>query len=268
MNWIESIGEAINYIENNLNEPLTVEEIANHAYISSGYFQKAFAMLCGFTVGEYIRNRRLSKAGTEVLSRDKRIIDIALKYGYDSHDSFTKAFTRFHGATPSAVRRGGHMIKSFAPLQVNFLLKGGYIMDYRIEKQDGFEVLLKIDEETGKISYWSETELSEPQKLMITDSFRSEGGLWREITTCPDELERFELHTFPATTWAVFECKGNSRDDAREKTFQQIMREWFPQTNYVLDLEHNPCVSYQSAVKSGNNASLGVFWIPIKEKVK
>ena len=89
-------------------------------------------MLCGFTVAEYIRQRRLTLAAIELVSTDNRIIDIAMKYGYDSQDSFTKAFTRFHGSTPTAVRRYGAMMKSFASLKINISLKGGYTMDYKI----------------------------------------------------------------------------------------------------------------------------------------
>ena len=105
MEWIQSISEAINYIEENLTEELSVEQIAKEVHISPFYFQKGFSMLCGYTVSEYIRLRRLALAGSELISTDRKIIDIALKYGYDSPDSFTKAFTRFHGVTPTTVRK-------------------------------------------------------------------------------------------------------------------------------------------------------------------
>ena len=95
-------------------------------------------MLCGFTVSDYIRQRRLTLAGSELVSSDIKIIDIALKYGYESPDSFSKAFTRFHGVTPTAVRKEGAMIKSFAPLKISFTLKGGFTMDYKIVEKDGF----------------------------------------------------------------------------------------------------------------------------------
>jgi len=107
MGWIEGIGDAIRYIEENITKDLTVEEIAKRAMVSPFYFQKGFAMLCGFTVAEYIRRRRLTLAGSELVSTDAKIIDIALKYGYDSPDSFTKAFTRFHGVTPRLSERTG-----------------------------------------------------------------------------------------------------------------------------------------------------------------
>ena len=139
MKWIEGIGEAISYIEENITEEITIKNIAEKTFMSPFYFQKGFAMLCGFTVGEYIRQRRLTLAGSDLVSTDEKIIDIALKYGYASPDSFTKAFTRFHGVTPTAVRKDGAMIKSFAPLKIKFLLEGGYIMDYKIVEKDSFK---------------------------------------------------------------------------------------------------------------------------------
>ena len=107
MDWVTSIQQAIQYIEEHLREELTIREIAQQAALSPFYFQKGFAMLCGMTVGDYIRQRRLSAAGLEVLTTDRKIIDIALEFGYDSPDSFTKAFTRFHGLTPAALRKSG-----------------------------------------------------------------------------------------------------------------------------------------------------------------
>ncbi|WP_312654255.1 AraC family transcriptional regulator, partial [Aminipila sp.] len=162
MGWIECIGEAISYIEENITEELTIEEIATQALVSPFYFQKGFAMLCGFTVGEYIRQRRLTLAGSELVSTDEKIIDIAVKYGYNSPDSFTKAFTRFHGVTPTAVRKDGAMIKSFGTLKIKFSLEGGYIMDYKIVEKDSFTVMgvskvFKYDSATREIpQFWTE----------------------------------------------------------------------------------------------------------------
>lgn len=125
MEWSESISKAIDYIESNITGELTITDIAKHVNISPYYFQKGFFMICGLTVGEYIKKRRLTLAGNKLVSTDEKIIDIALKYGYDSPDSFTKAFFRFHGATPTAIRRGEVAIKSFAPLKIKLTLIGG-----------------------------------------------------------------------------------------------------------------------------------------------
>ena len=263
MNWLESIEKAIGYIESNLKNDLSIEEVSSHIYMSSGYFQKAFSMLCGFTVSEYIRNRRMAEAGMELLSSNDKIIDIALKYGYDSHDSFTKAFSRFHGVTPSAVRRGSCKLKAFAPLRLKLILDGGYIMDYRIEKQAGFDVLLKVEAE--RLFYWSETDLNENQLRMISTKQKC-GGLYRDMSSDSEHLDGFELHSFPAATWAVFVCKGSSRADAKQKTFDQITKEWFPQTNYRSDNNYTVMISYQTPLNQDNDDDLGVYWIPIVEE--
>lgn len=141
MEWIKAIESAVEYIERHITEDISAAEIADKVYMSPFYFQKGFSMLCGYTVAEYIRNRRLALAGSEILTTDTKVIDVALKYGYDSPDAFTKAFVRFHNVSPRTVRKEKSMIKTFAPLKINISLKGGYIMDYKIEKKESFTVL-------------------------------------------------------------------------------------------------------------------------------
>ena len=135
-------------------------------------------------------------------------------------------------------------------------------MDYRIEKQPGFEVLLKV--EADRLTYWSEPDLNENQKRMISAK-QKYGGLYRDVSSDPAHLDGFELHFFPAATWAVFVGKGSSRVDAREKTFNQITKEWFPQTNYRLDNTYSVMISYQTPVNQDNDNDLGVYWVPIVE---
>ena len=118
VDWVAGISKAIDYIEGHLDGKLTMEEIAGQALLSPFYFQRGFCMLCGFSVGEYIRLRRLSLAGSELVSTDARVIDLALKYGYESPDSFAKAFAWFHGATPTAVRRGGATVRTLSLIHI------------------------------------------------------------------------------------------------------------------------------------------------------
>ena len=101
MDWAIGMQKAIDYIEDNLTETIDYDTVAAQSFSSSYHFQRVFSILCGFTVGEYIRNRRLSLAGTELATSDAKVIDIALKYGYESPDSFAKAFQKFHGILPS-----------------------------------------------------------------------------------------------------------------------------------------------------------------------
>ena len=99
MDWITGIQNAINYIEDHITEELDYERIAKESFSSSFHFQRVFSILCGYTLGEYIRNRRLTLAGAELANTREKVIDVAYKYGYESPESFTKAFQKFHGIT-------------------------------------------------------------------------------------------------------------------------------------------------------------------------
>ena len=133
MDWITGIQSAINYIENHLTEELDYEQIARESFSSPFHFQRVFSILCGYTLGEYIRNRRLTLAGAELANTREKVIDVAYKYGYDNPESFAKAFQKFHGITPSQARGNGVMLKSFSRLSIKVSLEGGSIMNYRIE---------------------------------------------------------------------------------------------------------------------------------------
>ena len=133
MDWTTGLQRAIDYVEDHLAEPLDYAEIARQAYSSSFHFQRIFSILCGYTLGEYIRSRRLTLAGNDLLRTDSKVIDVALKYGYDSPESFSRAFARFHGVLPSRVKSGTIPLKSFSRLSVKLILEGGSLMDYRIE---------------------------------------------------------------------------------------------------------------------------------------
>ena len=142
MDWIQGIQRALDYVEANITEEIDPEEAAKRAYSSFFHFQRVFGILCGFSLGDYIRMRRLSLAGEELSKGNAKILDIALKYGYDTPESFSRAFTRFHGISPSEAKRGGN-VKTFTPLSVKLTLTGGVKMDYRIEKRDAFPVVCK-----------------------------------------------------------------------------------------------------------------------------
>lgn len=116
MSWSEDIVSSIKYMERHLTDELTVERIAAKVNLSAFYFQKGFSILCGVTVSEYIRNRRLSLAGRDLQIDGCKVIDVAMKYGYDSPDSFTKAFTRFHGITPTQAKNGEGELRNYLPL--------------------------------------------------------------------------------------------------------------------------------------------------------
>lgn len=132
MDWIQSIQMAIDYIEKNILDNLNIDKIAKSVYSSSSNFQRVFSIITGMTVGDYIRYRRLTLAGQEIISSNQKIIDIALKYGYETAESFTKAFYRFHGINPSAARNNRKYLKNFAPLSIQVSIKGGFNMMRKI----------------------------------------------------------------------------------------------------------------------------------------
>ena len=139
--WIEGFQESIDFMEQNMTEDLDIEEIAGKAALSPFYYQRIFGALCGMTVGEYIRARRMTLAAQELNRKDVKVIDVAVKYRYDSPDSFTKTFQKFHGITPSQAREPGAPLRSFAPLHIRITMEGGSMLDYNIVEKAPFTII-------------------------------------------------------------------------------------------------------------------------------
>lgn len=132
MDWVQSIQKAINYIEDNLCNNLDIEQISKSVYSSSANFQRIFSIVTGMTIGDYIRFRRLTLAGREIAGSNEKVIDIALKYGYETAESFTKAFVRFHNVTPSVARTSKFNLKIFNPLSIQIDIRGGFNMTRKL----------------------------------------------------------------------------------------------------------------------------------------
>ena len=279
MNWIEQIEKAVAYIEANLQDELTVDDVARAVFVSPAHFHKAFNLLCGYTVGEYIRNRRLSEAGRELMSGDCSITEIALRYGYDSTDSFTRAFTRFHGDTPSRVKRSARTIKAFAPLKLNLLMKGGYIMDYRIVRKPAFDVSVRFDPASHALIFLSDESFDSFPIFCFGSYLYEKLTQGSERPNSDDRLklcvsarateehpELFCRVTTPFTMWAVFSCTGATFDEARNNTWRQIRDEWLPQTGYKVDSSINIQINCTSANDQAIGCAVGEIWVPIVDK--
>lgn len=132
MDWINIVQQSLNYIEDHVLEELDAEVLSSYVSTSNAYFQKIFHIVTGFTIGEYIRNCRLSLAGEEIAGGKVKVLDATLKYGYESPESFTKAFLKFHGMTPSAVRKQGCHLNYFYPLQIQIHIDGGFVMSRKL----------------------------------------------------------------------------------------------------------------------------------------
>lgn len=290
MDWITGISKAIDYIEEHITEPTDYARAAKEACSSPFNFQRVFALLCGYTLGDYVRMRRLTLAGEELLSTDAKVIDVALKYGYDSPESFSRAFTRFHGVSPSAVRKGA-AIRSFSRICVKLILTGGSIMEYRIEKKQAAKIICRRREFTKPGDDYTNREIPEfwnecgrdgsIQKLCgyIKDSAQFKGllgvcfstemtdsgfpyGIGAEYDGESDPQD-FEIVEIPAYTYAVFTVRGRMPDAFRE-TYRKICTEFFPQSGYEygngVEVEAYPSADVQ------NPDYTCEIWIAVKPK--
>lgn len=251
MDWVRVMQESIDYIESNLTSRLTPEEIAGSVYVSRCHFQRVFSLLSGMSVSEYIRMRRMTLAGQALSLSDARVIDVAMDYGYDSPESFCKAFVRFHGVNPSQSREPGVTLRSIAPLTFKIKLEGGIKVEYRIEQKEGISLIARV--------YEIETERSFEEcpkcfkdyfnngyanvvapaialcfgEHLDTKTFRyaigDEVGYEKEAKI-PEGMERVELGK---GTWAVFPVKG-ALPAAIQNAWKRVYGEWLPSSGYNL----------------------------------
>ena len=281
---MDAISKAIQYIEEHITEDLTADRVSGYINISSFYFQKGFTMLCGFTITEYIRNRRLALAGNDLAAGEEKIIDIAVKYGYDSPDSFTRAFTRFHGVTPTIARKEQSMLKSFAPLKIKLSLEGGYIMDYRIVKKEAFTVIANaktFSYEGAKDvvpQFWQEHYQTGKGKTVMgvyginidldmgQDTF--EYLIGDPYDSAREVPEGFTVKTIPEFTWAVFPCKGAVASTLQDVN-TKIFTEWLPALK-EYEFAAGYCVEYYDDASKYPKGTMDEnyyceIWIPVKK---
>ena len=140
MNLLERMNLAVDYIEQHITEPLNLQKLAQIAHCSTYNFQRMFSFVTDISVGEYVRRRRLTLAALELQYENKKIIDVALKFGYDSPVSFARAFQAVHGINPSEAKRSNISLKAFPKLTFQITIKGVNEMNYRIVKTAPFKV--------------------------------------------------------------------------------------------------------------------------------
>lgn len=256
MGSIIGIKNALDYIESHITEKLDYEQIARQAAISNYHCQRVFGILCGYTLGEYIRNRRLALAGEELSSRKIRVIDAALKYGYDSPDSFAKAFYKFHGITPSAAREPGAELHAFPPLSIKISLEGGQVMKYRIEEKpqmiltgyrrcfDGVpgeraeqEEEMFVSSKERQKQLFALSGDSETQYTVIdrVDEAGYDFAIAANLDPRSGNAGEFEEIVIPAQTYAVFETEETKYPTELHLVLRkQIVSQWLPFSGYML----------------------------------
>ena len=303
MDWITGMQNAVDYIENHLTETIDYGKVAAQSYSSSYHFQRVFSILCGFTIGEYIRSRRLSLAGTELAASDAKVIDVALKYGYESPDSFAKAFQKFHGILPSQARNDGSKLKTFSRLVLKFSLEGGTIMHYRIETKPQMTLLgykrhfegmpydeLRYTQEENffvstRAQQWmlkglANDKLSEYCVLthmddngydfyisVTADKYELD-NLYNSEVTGIDFMEkfRFEKIVIPERTYAVFETEKQKMPIPEYFDIRkQIAAEWLSNEEYQM-INAPELAVYHWGIVGGYTDRTIEIWIPIERK--
>ncbi len=253
MEWLSCLNEAINYLEEHLEDKIDLERVAQVACCSSFHFQRMFSYLADLPLSEYIRRRKMTRAVFDLQNGDEKIIDIALKYGYESPTAFNRAFQSVHGMAPSAARAEGVTLKAYPPISFRITIKGEAEMNYRIEKKGAFKITgvrehysMNIEECFSMVPlFWQKTVQSGviPRLCALMD--REPKGVLG-VSTCmngqdfdyyiavatdqemPEDMTEYHV---PQCTWAIFECIG-AMPDAIQNLQKRIVSEWLPNSGY------------------------------------
>lgn len=291
---IQLIQQAICYMEEHICENINYTEIARSVHMSSYNFHRTFSFIVGMTANEYIRKRRLTLASRELQTTDISVMDVAYKYGYESPESFSKAFSRFHGSTPRQAKQKGTKLHLFNPLVIKITLEGGSIMDYRIEHKESQQFIALVKPFSNEIinddrdhsipDFWTECyerNLVEPMKMLRTEGKRDLYGLCSPVKdsethfnygigiivdedTDQKQLEQFTKNgyamweTEPAD-YAVFKCIGTDGDCLAE-TWSKFFKEFVPQTGYMQTDD----TDYEIYFENGEKGVFCELWVPVK----
>lgn len=287
MSWTDDLNHAMDYIEANLDGEISIADVARQAACSEFHLQRMFPYLCGMTITDYIRQRRMSQAALE-LACGARVIDTAAKYGYESPTSFARAFRKAHGIAPSEAQRGNVQLKQHPRLTFSMQVKGAQAMEYRIEKRDSFRVVGHVaggnwtteNASEKATEFWMQLGGNDAERirrvLELRDGSKPEGllgisfcdehgfkGYLVGVATsaaCPPELQE---RIVPAATYAVFDCTG-PMPNAMQRLQSRILTEWLPDSGYewapkadveVYLSENMTAPDYQSQV-----------WLPIQKR--
>ncbi len=290
METITLLNNTIEYIERNLDSELNIDDISKVACSSRYHFQRVFYALTGFTVTQYIKNRRLTLAAEELVTTEKRVLDIALKYGYESPEAFTKAFKRLQGISPSALKKLNGKIKAFPKISFEISMKGECEIIYRIVEKEGFKVFgaefvttvvndaayEEIPRFINKIfengTHDRINELLENPKGTLLNGFHygfKEDGTRKYIMGAEllevDISDEFTILEVPKLTWAVFEGNGDIPNNLIiQDIWRRIYSEWFPSSRF--EQVEGPCIEKNFWNDKKQSEYRCEVWIPVKRK--
>ncbi|MFX3673408.1 MAG: effector binding domain-containing protein [Paenisporosarcina sp.] len=288
MNWVDALQRSIDFLEDHLDSNFKVEDAASEANVSVFHFQRIFLVLTDMSVMEYVRRRRLTLAAQDLALTNERVIDVALKYGYETPEAFAEAFKRQHGMSPSEARSTQKGFTSYNRLVISVQLKGAYPMKVRIEEKPAFPIVgvartfsIENGENTREIpKMWEEVHqngVNDELTKMNKGELKGILGVCRMIESVSNSIEywiataydgndipaQYETMEIPATTYAIFEVVG-PMPQAMQSMWEKIYSEWFPSSSY------RPSESAMMEVYTNDDAYkedyYSEIWIPVVSK--
>ncbi|MBO1417575.1 AraC family transcriptional regulator [Streptomyces sp. FH025] len=289
---LEHLNRAMEHIERRLDREIDVPELARIAMTSEYHFRRLFSMLAGMPLSEYVRRRRLTVAGAEVLDGERTLLDIAVRYGYTSGEAFARAFRAMHGVGPGEARRDGAVLTSQPRMSFRLIVEGSSSMEYRIVEKPDFRIvgrkarvpliyqgvnphIAEFIKGLGKETVERIAALTGPDPVgivSVSDDFspnREEGSeldYWhavvaREDAAVPDDLD--VLHV-PTGTWAVFTNSGPF-PQALQEMWGEVYSQWFPSNPY--EARPGPEI-LQTRFVPGTGDAEAELWIPVARAVR
>lgn len=286
MEWINRLNQSIEYIENNLEGEIELEKAAQLAACSLFQYQRMFAYIIEIPLSEYIRRRRMTMAAFELVNGGAKVIDLSLKYGYDSPTAFNRAFQSVHSVSPSKAKIEGIRLTAFPRLTFTLSIKGEKAMNYKVETKEAFRVVgyvtkeqmtmencfekvpefwKQVQEQGGMEKLYSFLNKKESKRILGVSACEKGvfSGYYIAVETDVPVPEGMEEYWVPKSTYAIFECIG-TMPEAMQKTQQRIFSEWLPASGYeyasAADIEVYP---------EGNQQSCDYYseiWMPITKK--
>jgi AraC family transcriptional regulator len=283
---LEPLNQAMEYIEQHLDQRIEVAELARIAVTSEYHFRRLFSALAGIPLSEYIRRRRLTVAGAQVLAGEGTLLDVAVRYGYSSGEAFARAFRAVHGVGPGEARRTGAALYSQPRMSFRLIVEGNSSMRYRVVEKEEFRVVGKkarvplvyegmnpaivafvrsIEQETlHRMEGLSD---QEPQGIVnVSDNLadsREEGtelDYYHGVVTRAAAPEDMDTLTVPAGTWAVFESSG-AFPQALQYLWRDVFTQWFPSNPYRS--RPGPEILRARVSQDGTGAD-AELWIPVE----
>ncbi|MGP4040907.1 AraC family transcriptional regulator [Gracilibacillus sp. D59] len=286
---LKSMNEALDYIESRLYDEIDDNELERITGTSVYHFRRMFSFLSGMSLGEYIRNRKLSNATFDLLHEGMSVTETAFKYGYESVDGFSRAFREWSGNSPSEVKKK-NKLKAFPKLSFQLTIQGGINMEYRIEKKGPFKIVgvkkrvpIQFEGENQEIIKLAKSITPEQRKKLhnyaniepnqvVNVSYNFDDGFMEEkgsldhmigfLTTKESDFDEFDIVEVPDLTWAIFSSEG-AFPKIMQETMGKIVSEWLPSSDY--ELVEAPGISFTGDLSDRNNV-YSEIWVAVKKK--